>query len=46
VLPADRFAAVKREQFAWLKQFEAVSSKAKKCDFIAARIEQLRGLVW
>lgn len=46
VLPAERFAAVKKEQIAWLKQLEAADTPAKKCDLIAARIRELRRLVW
>ncbi len=46
VLPAERFAAVKKEQIAWLKQLEAAGTTAKKCELIAARIKELRGLVW
>jgi hypothetical protein len=46
VLPAERFAAVKKEQIAWLKQLEAADTPAKKCELIAARIKELRKLVW
>ena len=46
ILPAERFAAVKKEQIAWLKQLEAADTPAKKCDIIAARIKELRKLVW
>ncbi len=46
VLPAERFAAVKKEQIAWLKQLEATDTPAKKCDLIAARIKELRKFVW
>jgi hypothetical protein len=46
VLPAERFAAVKKEEIAWLKQLEAADTPAKKCDLIAARIKELRKLVW
>lgn len=46
VLPAERFAAVKKEQIAWLKQLEAADTTAKKCDLMAARIKELRKLVW
>jgi hypothetical protein len=46
VLPAERFAAVKKEQIAWLKQIEARDSVAAKCKFIGARINELRQLVW
>ena len=46
ILPAERFAAVKKEQIAWLKQLEAADTTAKKSDIIAARIKELRKLVW
>jgi uncharacterized protein YecT (DUF1311 family) len=46
ILPAERFAAVKKEQIAWLKQLEATDTPAKKCELIAARIKELRKLVW
>ncbi len=46
ILPAERFATVKKEQIAWLKQLEAADTTAKKCALIAARIEELRKLVW
>jgi uncharacterized protein YecT (DUF1311 family) len=46
VLPAERFAAVTKEQIAWLEQLEAADTTAKKCDLIAARIRELRKLVW
>ena len=46
VLPAERFAAVKKEQIAWLKQLNTHRSAADKCKFIGARIQQLRQLMW
>ena len=46
VLPAERFAAVKKEQIAWLKRLEASRSVAAKCELIAARVKELRDLVW
>lgn len=46
VLPAARFAGVKKEQIAWLKRLEASDSTAKKCTLIAARVQELRQLVW
>ena len=46
VLPAERFAAVKKEQIAWLKGLEATDGIAKKCERIAARIKELRALAW
>ena len=46
ILPAERFAAVKKEQIAWLKQLEASDSIAGKCELMAARIKELRRLVW
>ena len=45
-LPAERFAAVKKEQFAWVKKLEAQPSAAAKCKLIAARIKVLEDLVW
>jgi hypothetical protein len=46
VLPADRFAQLKKEQIAWLKQLDAREDLDAKCKFIGARIQQLRALVW
>ncbi len=46
VLPAERFAEVKKAQIAWLKQLEASSNGAAKCKSIATRIKQLRQLMW
>ncbi|MEP6673206.1 MAG: hypothetical protein ABJF10_28915 [Chthoniobacter sp.] len=46
VLPAERFAAVKKQQIAWLKQLEALDSIAAKCQFMGARIQELRQLMW
>lgn len=46
ILPAVRFAAVKKQQLAWLKQLEACGSDAQKCDLIAARVKELRQMVW
>jgi len=46
VLPPERFAAVKKQQIAWLKQLEARGSTTDKCKFMGARIQELRQLVW
>jgi hypothetical protein len=46
VLPPARFAAVKKEQVAWLQQLATRKSAPEKCEFIGARIRQLRELVW
>lgn len=46
VLPAARFAEVKKEQVAWLKRLDAAGSIKKKCELMAARIRELRLLVW
>jgi hypothetical protein len=46
VLPPERFAQVKKEQIAWLKQLEAQKTVDKKCQFIGTRIKELRALVW
>ena len=46
VLPPERFASVKKEQIAWLKKLEGSDSAAKKCEFMGARIQELRRLLW
>jgi hypothetical protein len=46
ILPAERFAAVKKEQIQWLKKLEAADSIGKKGELMAARIKELRRLVW
>jgi len=46
VLPAERFAVVKKEQIAWLKEFATRTTNDAKRDFMAARIKELRRLVW
>lgn len=46
VLSPARFAEVKKEQISWLKRLEASDSIAKKCELIAARVQELRKLVW
>lgn len=46
VLPKDRFAAMEEQQAAWSKQLEAVGSAGEKCQRIAARIRELRDLMW
>jgi hypothetical protein len=46
VLPAERFAAVKKQQIAWLKQLETRDSAAAKCQLLRARIKELSDLLW
>ncbi len=46
MLSPERFAAVKKEQIAWLKKLEARPSPTAKCEFIATRIKELQRLVW
>ncbi len=45
LLPA-RFAKVKEEQIAWLKQRDAKDSAAEKSKLTAARIKALQDLLW
>jgi hypothetical protein len=45
ILPATRFAAVKKEQIEWLKRDAAVSTE-EKCKLIQARIKALQQFVW
>jgi hypothetical protein len=45
-LPPERFAAVKKEQIAWVKQLEAKPSVDEKCKFIASRVKELQSLLW
>jgi uncharacterized protein YecT (DUF1311 family) len=46
ILPAARFAAVKREQIEWLKKRDAAPSTDEKCKLMEARIKALQELVW
>lgn len=46
LLPAERFAAVKKEQVVWLKTLEAAGSNDAKCKLMAERIAKLRELAW
>jgi uncharacterized protein YecT (DUF1311 family) len=46
ILPAARFAAVKKEQIEWLKKRDAASSTIEKCTLLEARIKTLQELVW
>ncbi|TSA35412.1 MAG: hypothetical protein D4R65_04555 [Verrucomicrobiaceae bacterium] len=46
ILPAGRFAKVKKEQIAWLKKLEATEQMGQKSDLIGARIQELQKLVW
>ncbi len=45
-LPAERFAEIKRDQRAWLKKRDAISSFDEKCKFTDARIRSLQDLLW
>ena len=42
----DRFATIKRDQLAWLKQRDAAKSTTEKSKLTEARIHQLQDLVW
>jgi len=46
ILPAARFARVKKEQIAWLKKLEATEPAGQKIERIGERIGELRKLVW
>ena len=46
ILPAARFAAVKKEQIEWLKRWDAAGSTEEKCGLIQARIKELQQFVW
>jgi Protein of unknown function (DUF1311). len=46
ILPAARFATVKREQIEWLKKRNAAPSIGEKCELMEARIKALQELVW
>jgi hypothetical protein len=46
VVPAARFAAVKKEQIEWLKKRDAAGSTEEKCKLIQARIKALQQFVW
>jgi hypothetical protein len=46
ILPAARFAAVKREQIKWLMKRNAAPSISEKCKLIEVRIKALQELVW
>ena len=46
LLPAERFAALKKEQIAWLKQLGAQDTTAGKCKLMLARIAELQRLAW
>lgn len=46
VFPAKRFAALKKEQRDWLKQFEAQKSVAEKIKLMRARVAQLQDMLW
>ncbi len=46
ILPPARFAEIKQEQIAWLKQRDAAGSDAQKLKLIDARITALQDLLW
>lgn len=46
VLPPASFAALKKEQKAWLEKLETADSPATKTELIAERIKELRAFVW
>ncbi len=46
ILPPKRFAALQREQRAWLEKLQSADSTAAKTDLIAARIKELRVAAW
>jgi uncharacterized protein YecT (DUF1311 family) len=46
LLPANRFAGVKREQMAWLKTREAAHSVEEKSKLTEGRIKTLQNLLW
>lgn len=46
ILPAERFAALKAKQIAWIKKLDAMDSAGRKCDLIHDRIDELRRIAW
>lgn len=46
VLPAARFAALKKQQIAWIKILDAAHSDTAKIKLIAERIGELQKLAW
>jgi len=46
ILPAARFAAVKKEQIEWLKKRDVAGSTEEKCKLVQARIKELQQFVW
>jgi hypothetical protein len=46
ILPAARFAEIKKEQIEWLKKRDAAGSVEEKNKLIQARIKTLQQLVW
>ena len=46
ILPADRFAQVKKDQIAWLKTRDAAATTKAKCELLEARIKALQELAW
>ena len=45
-LPAEKFAAVKKEQVAWLKERDALKDPERQSAFVIARIKALKELAW
>jgi len=46
ILPAAKFAEVKKEQLAWLKKRDAAGTVKEKIELLEGRIRELRGLAW
>ncbi len=46
LLPVTRFAALKKQQIAWIKTLEAAETDAGKIKLIAERIGELQKLAW
>jgi uncharacterized protein YecT (DUF1311 family) len=46
ILPADRFATLKKEQIGWLKKYEALPSPEAKAKALRARILELHNIAW
>ena len=46
ILPPERFAALKKEQGAWLEKLQSADSATMKTALIAAWIEELRAAAW
>jgi uncharacterized protein YecT (DUF1311 family) len=46
MLPADKFAALKKEQIEWLKKRDAIPAGEERTKFVIARVNALRALLW